>query len=953
VQGAPATSNRKIATESGMRIKNKLALLFSAAFAVVLLGMWLSTFSQTRALMDADVERESGQLTGMMQSTVDMTLSEAVENYLRAVAEKNLDIVRDFYRRAKDGEMSEAQARAEATRILLAQHIGETGYIYCLDSKGVLEVHPVASLLGSAFKEYGFVREQIARREGYLEYDWRNPGEVAAREKALYMTYFAPWDWIISASSYREEFARLLDKGAIAGMIRKLAAKRTGYLFILDSRGGMVVPPPETVQRVPLLDRPELLRDLARAQDGFWTPPGATPEDVESTDHRVFRLAIPRFKWIVAHVVFLEPFRESVHRIRFFFVLALGLSLVLVMLLSVGISASIARPLEALAGLSVRSRTEYGGEAGTLARCFNTFMDQLSEQYGTLERQVVERTRELQAEVAERKAAEARAQEQYIFLSALIESMPNPVYYSDNAGVLLGGNGAFLRNIARRAASDAVGLRLDALDLPAELLRVAECTLDSKDSADPEGSGDAPASANAAARSSDEVVLVTVADAAGAQRHYLVSGGTFQDHKGRVAGCIGILLDVTARMAAQRELNLLSRAIEQAAEATIITDARGRIEYVNPYFERLTGYTRAEVAGRSPDLLRSGQHGEEFYERMWAVLNRGEVWSGRLVNRCKDGSLIQVDATIVPIKDERGRVVNFVGMEADMTERLALEGQLLQSQKLEAIGQLAAGIAHEINTPLQFVANNLTFIRESCDGALDVVRECLRLRAAAGDVVADAGTVPALPGALDGLLEEMDADYVLKETGPAFSDTEDGLKRMAEIVSAMRDFSHPGQKERIPTDVNQALRNTLTVSRNAWKHVAEVDTELDESLPRVPCLVGELNQALLNIIINASQAIAGANGADGEPGRITVRTRAEGEWVRIEIQDSGPGISPEIRDRIFDPFFTTKEVGVGTGQGLAITRSIIVDKHGGEISVRSEPGQGATFVVRLPVNVEE
>jgi signal transduction histidine kinase len=288
-------------------------------------------------------------------------------------------------------------------------------------------------------------------------------------------------------------------------------------------------------------------------------------------------------------------------------------------------------------------------------------------------------------------------------------------------------------------------------------------------------------------------------------------------------------------------------------------------------------------------------------------------------------------------------------MGRDVTERRILESQLAQAQKLESIGQLAAGIAHEINTPTQYVGDNVRFLQ-------DAFTDVLKLVAAYGDALAAVReTVPeALAERLEAAGDEADTDFLAEEVPRAIAEALEGVKRVATIVQAMKEFSHPGTKEKELIDLNRAIETTVTISRNEWKYVAEMETDFGAGLARVPCLPGEFNQVVLNLITNAAHAIGDVVAKDGDTkGKIAVRTRCVDGRAEVRIEDTGPGIPAAIRDRIFDPFFTTKAVGKGTGQGLAIARSVIVDKHGGAITVESRPGEGTTFVIQLPLEVEE
>jgi PAS domain S-box-containing protein len=282
----------------------------------------------------------------------------------------------------------------------------------------------------------------------------------------------------------------------------------------------------------------------------------------------------------------------------------------------------------------------------------------------------------------------------------------------------------------------------------------------------------------------------------------------------------------------------------------------------------------------------------------------------------------------------------------DITDHKAMEAQLMLAQKMESIGQLAAGIAHEINTPTQYVSDNTRFLRDAFEDLTQVLDRYERVRAAARQ-----GPVPAaMLDEVDRCVADLDLGFVTEEIPKAIEQSMEGLNRVAQIVRAMKQFSHPDQDEPELADLNSAIENTVTVARNEWKYVAEVELNLDPELPAVPCLAGRFNQVILNLIVNAAQAIADVvgDGSEGK-GKIRITTRKAGDQVEIRVADTGAGIPAKIRNRIFDPFFTTKQVGKGTGQGLAIAHNIVVEQHGGAIEFESEEGKGATFILRLPL----
>jgi signal transduction histidine kinase len=278
-------------------------------------------------------------------------------------------------------------------------------------------------------------------------------------------------------------------------------------------------------------------------------------------------------------------------------------------------------------------------------------------------------------------------------------------------------------------------------------------------------------------------------------------------------------------------------------------------------------------------------------------------------------------------------------LQQQIRDRERMETDLRLAQKLEAVGQLASGIAHEINTPMQYVGDGVHFLQRTLQPVIDAVALLEETLAAPGeDVVARCAEIVAAAR----------LSYVQKKVPRAFHRTVEGIKRVTEIVRAMKEFAHPDQREQSPANLSQALETALLVARNEYKYVADVETDLP-SLPAVTCHLGELNQAFLNLIINAAHAIQAVVGASGSRGKITVKCGVDGATAWVTIGDTGCGIPREIADRVFDPFFTTKPVGKGTGQGLAIARSIVVDKHGGQLSFTSEVGVGTTFKIEVPV----
>jgi two-component system, NtrC family, sensor kinase len=384
--------------------------------------------------------------------------------------------------------------------------------------------------------------------------------------------------------------------------------------------------------------------------------------------------------------------------------------------------------------------------------------------------------------------------------------------------------------------------------------------------------------------------------------------------------------------------------LESLSAAVIWIDSSGLISEWNGASEKLFGISRVTVLG-TPFRSCAIRWGDPSTVGKILAVARGTQ-----ATRIDDIPYRKPDG----LDGFLGFTVNVVARSQDASELLVLgrditphkqhSAQMLQSQKLEAIGQLAAGVAHEINTPTQYVGDNLNFLRD----AFGELTSLLRDYAAARDQLAGTASREVI-AALDKIGSSVDLQYLLEQIPNAIAQSVEGNERVGQIVRAMKDFSHPGTVEKTSVDLNEGVRNTVTVSRNEWKYLADIRLELDPALPKVYCLASEINQVLLNLIVNASHAIADVVRGTDNKGSIVIRTRVDGDHVLMQVTDSGGGIPENIRSRIFDPFFTTKEVGKGTGQGLAIARSVVVDKHQGTIDVESTVGVGTTFNVRLPI----
>jgi two-component system, NtrC family, sensor kinase len=438
-----------------------------------------------------------------------------------------------------------------------------------------------------------------------------------------------------------------------------------------------------------------------------------------------------------------------------------------------------------------------------------------------------------------------------------------------------------------------------------------------------------------------------------------VTTALVRDASGAPSCAVQFLRDISARKdlaaALTQNQRLLQAVITDLPVAIRACDVEGRVFLHNSAAAELFAIeasddARSGAQTRIPSpvefLLPDGKTPVPSQERPLARALRGETVTNVEFIIARAGAETRTTLhSARRLTGQNGECLGAVAVTQDVTQKKQLERELAQAQKLESIGHLAAGVAHEINTPVQFVSDNVQFVRTSLPDIAAVIHAYRHLQQA----VQSAGDVATAASLAAEAEKSADLDYVMMNASPAIESSIEGLARIAVIVRSMKEFAHPDQAEKKYADLNQAIRSTLVVAHNEYKYVAEIDTEFGE-LPAVQCYLGEINQVILNLLVNASHAIADVVKDTGSRGKLTVRTRLDGDAVEISIGDTGCGIPEAAREKIFDPFFTTKEVGKGTGQGLAIARSVIVNKHGGTLRFETECGKGTTFFIRLPID---
>ncbi len=425
------------------------------------------------------------------------------------------------------------------------------------------------------------------------------------------------------------------------------------------------------------------------------------------------------------------------------------------------------------------------------------------------------------------------------------------------------------------------------------------------------------------------------------------------DDSGKIIGFLGMGENITERKLMERELRANEERfrliIDTAYDAFISMNDEGEITQWNAQAEKIFGWSLEDALYEKLSNLIIPEKSRSVHEdglKGFLQTGKGPVLNQRIEVMAlhKDGHEFPIEMTITPMEYKGSYTFN--AFLQDVSERKIMQQQLNHAQKMESIGQLSAGVAHEINTPLQFIGDNTRFLQDSF-GDLEALLDEYEKMANLDD--REEALKETLQKIKD-VSEEIDIDFLKDEIPQAISQSLEGIARVTKIVAAMKEFSHPGDEDMRPSDLNRAIQTTVDVSRNEWKYVANLETNLDPKLPLVPCFVNDFNQVILNLVVNAAHAIKDVQEKTGENGTITITTKDEGDFCGIYINDTGTGIPEGSQDKIFDPFFTTKEVGKGTGQGLALAHTMIVKKHKGTINFVTEMGKGTTFKIRLPLN---
>lgn len=384
----------------------------------------------------------------------------------------------------------------------------------------------------------------------------------------------------------------------------------------------------------------------------------------------------------------------------------------------------------------------------------------------------------------------------------------------------------------------------------------------------------------------------------------------------------------------------LEALLEFAPAFIVGVNRQGTIDFIN---RTLPQHDKKDVIGSSWLQYFPPERQALMTAALKSACDTGLAQTYETTTPGPDGTMLWFESQIAPIR-VGGQIVGAVMVAQEVTERKRAHAELVAGRHMALLGTLAAGVAHEINTPIQFIGDSIQFLRDATRDLLQLFDQVQALRQAA---VAGTPLEQAVRQANEAEAEA-DLPYLRENVPQAFERCLDGLKRVTTIVRSLKEFAHPAQEEMCAVDLNRIVDNTLTIAAGEYKYVSDLKTDLGE-LPPVFCHPGEIGQAVLNIVVNAAHAIGDVVAGTDRKGLITVRTRQEGAMAVIAISDTGAGVPEHVQPRIFDPFFTTKEVGKGTGQGLAIASSTVRARHDGELTFETTPGRGTTFFIRIPL----
>lgn len=883
------------------KIRSKLALVFTAIFIVSITAGSAVLYMFIRKTMESAIDRELHNANASIRDIVQTAIHVSARNHLRALAETNREIVHHLHLQSQKGLLTESEAKSRAKEMLVAQVIGKTGYMFACDIRRAPAYIPFAAhprLEGRNGAHASVVRRAAKERNGYVEYLWRNPGETAARNKATYFAYFAPWHWIIGASAYADEVPGLTSVKDFEKQILSFRFGATGHSFIINSRGDMIVHPELAGNYYGQKDArgTAYIETICTKREGEITYWWRYPDRYGIAERVAVFTYIPELDWIVVSTGSLEEFYKPLAQIKRIALITLIASLVLGLSLISWISSHMTNRLKnlmktfeagAAGDFTVRVKHEMKDEIGLLARYFNVLMEKL-DSYGN----------SLKSEISERLTAE----KQLAIFREFAENSGQGILMTDLSGDITYVNAALCITLDEERPESVINTNILSYyseGLKHELRnRIIPAVL----------------------KQGQWVGEMTIQSAKGKPTPTIQNFFLICDDTRNPLYLASIITDISEHKKAQQALRESEERYRSVVEESlvgvcIIQD--GYLQYVNKKYCEISGYSYEELVRTIPHLELVHPDDREMVRDNVNRRLGGECDISRYRYRRikKDGEIIAVK-TLETRSIYRGQPA-IIGTLLDISKEQILEHQLRQAQKMEAIGQLAGGVAHDFNNILTAVIGytNLLKIKMEQDDPLMVY-----------------------------------VDHTLSSA-----------EKAVDLTQNLLTFS---RKQSIKPEKPHRVNRIVEESEKLLKRLLTEDIDLriifSSEDPTILCDVTQIHQVLLNLATNARDAMPGG-------GTLTIRTaiadagkdfvtasnkKGSDRYALISFTDTGHGMDQRTADQIFDPFFTTKETGKGTGLGLSIVYGI-VEQHHGYIDIQSTVNRGATFSLYFPIAQED
>jgi PAS domain S-box-containing protein len=878
-----------------LRIRSKLLLVFTTTFVLSIAAGSTILYVLVRKTVESHIEKELQRANANIVDVVDTAANVSIRNHLRAVAEKNRDIASHFFAQSKKGHISSTEAQERARKVMLSQTIGRTGYIFAWDiSKAPrsipLAVHP--KIQGKDVAYVDFVQGGSELRNGYMEYAWKNPGEENEREKAMYLSYFEPWQWVICASSYKEEFTGLINIDDFSSQVLSNRFGNTGYSFILNSKGDMIVHPQLTGNYFDEKDAKgtPFIKKICELKNGNITYWWHNPGEQGKFERLAFFKYIPELDWIIVSSGHVAEFYEPLDQIKKFAFTSLLVSLIFVVPLIFLISSHMTKRLKRLmksfetgasGDLRVRVESDARDEIGQLAQYFNFLMEKLDTFSASLKNEIIDR---------------AEAEKQLAIFKEFAENSGQGLLMTNLKGEITYTNAALCIILDEEQPEKVLGKNVMAYYAGPEQKRLRDTIMPSVFQQG-QWLGEMPILSTKGRLASTIQNIFFIRDAA---RNPLYVAN--------------IITDISEHERAEktiRESEEKYRGVVEESLVGVYIIEEGQFKYVNKQYCEISGYTYEELVNKAYHLELVHPDDRDMVRDNTNARLRGEsdsiAYQFRMMQ--KSGQEITVKA-LGSVSSHKGRPA-IIGTLLDISKEQALEQQLRQAQKMEAIGQLAGGVAHDFN-------NILT--------ALIGYGNLLKMKMKDNDPL------------------RLYVDQMLTSSEKAASLTQNLLAFSRKQIIQLKPFG-----------INAIIQDTRSLLKRLLTEDIELKLKLSDEDLTILTDTTQMHQILLNLATNARDAMP-------HGGILTIETKAvalgkdfyffhgkeeSGKYVRISVSDTGQGMDEKTKEQIFNPFFTTKEVGKGTGLGLSIVYGI-VKQHNGLIDVQSIPGKSTTFHLYFP-----